>query len=228
MFAPLYYATDTAPPIISSPSRAPQNPTPLQQVRVSADIADDMTGVQKAILQYNSSSLVWTNLTMTQSAGQNYEANISALPAQTVVNYRIIAYDNIGNEALGNYASYVVAGYPTGAITINNGDAYAASSPVTLTLTYEGVSSAVSQVRYSNDGTWDTEQWESTSSSKAWSLSQGDGSKTVYYQIVNVLGMLSSTYSDNIVLDSTAPTGSIVINGGNASTSSVSVTLTLT
>jgi hypothetical protein len=150
------------------------------------------------------------------------------MPAQTVVNYRIVAYDNIGNEAIGGNVSYVVASYPTGSIVINNGETYAASPSVTLTLTYSGTSTAVSQVRYSNDGTWDTEQWESPSPSKVWSLTQGDGAKTVYYQVSNFLGMVSSTYSDSIILDTTAPSGSIIINGGVASTTSTSVTLTLT
>ena len=40
--------------------------------------------------------------------------------------------------------------------------------------------------------------------------------------------MLSSTYSDTITLDTSAPTGSIVINGGDVYTSSTSASLSLT
>jgi hypothetical protein len=228
MFAPLYYTTDTEPPTISALSRTPQDPTPTQEVRVSADVSDDLSGVQKVILSCNSSGVVRINITMTLNGDNTYVANISAMPVQTQVNYRIVAYDNIGNAATGGDISYVVASYPTGSIVINGGETYAASPSVTLTLTYSGESTAVSQVRYSNDGTWDTEQWESPSSSKVWSLSQGDGAKTVYYQVSNVLGMVSPTYSDSIILDTTVPYGSIIISGGDASTTSTSVTLTLT
>jgi cell division septation protein DedD len=117
---------------------------------------------------------------------------------------------------------------PTGSIVINAGDAYATSTSVTLTLTYSDSGSGVSQVRYSNDGTWDAETWESASATKAWTLTSGDGTKTVYYQVKDNVGLLSSTYSDTIVLDTIIPTGSITINNGDTSTTSTDVTLTLT
>jgi hypothetical protein len=209
MFAPLYYATDTEPPTIGTLSRTPQNPTPTQDVRISVEVSDDLSGVQKVILSYNSGGVGWANLNMTLSGGNTYVANIPAMPSQTQVNYRIVAYDNMGNVATSGTASYVVAGYPTGSIVINGGETYTASPSVTLTLTYNDASAAVSQVRYSNDGTWDTEQWESPSPSKTWSLTQGDGTKTVYYQVSNVVGMLSPTYSDSITLDTTPPAATI-------------------
>jgi len=131
------------------------------------------------------------------------------MPSQTLVNYRIVAYDNIGNAATRGNFSYAVASYPTGSIVINGGVTYAVSPSVTLTLTYSGTSTAASHVRYSNDGTWDTEQWESPSPSKTWSLTQDDGTKTVYYQVNNVLGMVSTTYSDSIILDTTPPAATI-------------------
>jgi hypothetical protein len=225
MFAPLYYTTDTEPPTIGTPSRTPQNPTPTQEVRISVDVSDDLSGVQEVILSYNSSGVVWTNLTMTLSGGNTYVANISAMPSQTLVNYRIVAYDNVGNEAIGGTLSYVVASFPTGSIVINGGEAYAASPSVTLTLTFSDISTAVSQVRYSNDGTWDTEQWESPSPSKTWSLTQGDGTKTVYYQVSNVVGMFSTTYSDSIILDTTPPTATITSPSEGEKLQSSSVTV---
>jgi ribosomal protein L40E len=116
---------------------------------------------------------------------------------------------------------------PIGSIKINGGDNYTASTSVTLTLTYSASGSNISQVHYSNDGTWDTEPWESPTASKTWTLASGDGTKIVYYQIRDLDGAVSSTYSDSIVLDTSAPTGSISINGGAAYTSSTSVTLAL-
>jgi ribosomal protein S11 len=226
MFAPLYYTTDTEPPTIGGSSRTPETPTPTQNVHVSVEVSDDSTGVQNVILSYNSSDVVWTNLTMTLSGGTTYEATIPAMPSETLVNYRIIAYDNIGNEATNAINSYVVASYPTGSIKINGGDTYAASTSVTLTLTYSGASTPVSQVRYSNDGTWDTEQWESPSPSKTWSLTQGDGTKTVYYQASNALGMASPTYSDSIILDTTLPTATITSPSEGEKMQSSTVTVT--
>jgi len=118
---------------------------------------------------------------------------------------------------------------PTGSIVINSGDVYTSSAEVTLNLTYSATAASVTEIRLSNDGVWDTETWEAPAPSKAWSLNSGNGEKTVYYQIKDSAGLVSSTYYDTIVLDTTdttPPTGSIVIDEGEV-TSSVSVTLTL-
>jgi hypothetical protein len=111
---------------------------------------------------------------------------------------------------------------------------YTSSTSVTVywTMISVGVSD-LSQVRYSNDGVWDTEQWEnwvpSTPPAKAWTLTPGDGTKTVYCQLKSNSGMVSSmVISDSIMLDTAPPTGAITINSGAASTSSTSATLTLT
>ena len=117
---------------------------------------------------------------------------------------------------------------PTGSIVVNGGDAYTISNSVTLSLTYTDPFSGVYQVRFSNDGIWDTEDWYAPVSTALWSLTPGDGMKTVYYQVKNNIGLLSPNYSDTIILTTTPPTGSIIINNGDASTSSVSVILTLT
>jgi hypothetical protein len=117
---------------------------------------------------------------------------------------------------------------PSGSVTINGGASYTASTSVTLSLTYSDVLSGISQVRYSNDGVWDTEPWEAPAITKAWTLPIGEGVKNVYYQVKDIAGMLSPTYSDSIYIDTTAPTGSISINSGAEFTNSTSVLLSLT
>jgi len=116
---------------------------------------------------------------------------------------------------------------PTGTILINNDDAYATSTSVTLTLTATDDTSGVYKVRYSNDGVWDTEPWENPSPTKTWTLTSGDGTKTVYYQIKDNAGLISITYSDTIILDTTLPSGFIAINDGATYTTTTTVTLTL-
>lgn len=112
--------------------------------------------------------------------------------------------DNAGNEE----DHHILTGIkldktaPAGSIVINNGDASTNLTSVTLTLTSSDATSGVYQVRFSNDGVWDTEPWESPSPTKAWTLTSGNGAKTVYYQIRDNAGLLSSTYSDTIILQS--------------------------
>ena len=88
---------------------------------------------------------------------------------------------------------------PEGTIKINGGAPYTNSTSATLTLTYSD-DMGVAQVRYSNDGTWDTETWESPSTTKSWELIPGDGLKTVYFQIKDSGGNLAS-FSDTIFLN---------------------------
>jgi hypothetical protein len=115
---------------------------------------------------------------------------------------------------------------PTGSISINSGAAYTTTASVTLYLTYSDATSGVYQVRYGNGGGyWGA--WEAPAATKAWTLISGDGSKSVWYQVKDYAGNICDQVGDYITLDTVAPTGSIVINGGAATTTSRTVTLTL-
>ncbi len=61
-----------------------------------------------------------------------------------------------------------------------------------------------------------------------WTLSPGDGQKTVYYQFMDLAGLVSETYSASIMMDTQAPTGSIVIEDGEVYSLEPFVTLGLT
>ena len=138
------------------------------------------------------------------------------------------ASDNAGNNGTyGSHAFQIDTTYPSGSITINQASQYSTSTSVTLSLSYSDQTSGVDKVRYSNDALWDTEDWESALTSKSWTLPSGDGSKTVYYQIRDMAGLIS-VYSAIIILDTAPPTGSLSINNGAAYATSTSVTLTVT
>ena len=116
---------------------------------------------------------------------------------------------------------------PTGQVTINNDDDYTSTTLVTLSLTYEDAASGVSEVRYSNDGVWDTEVWENPTQTKYWTLTLGEGIKKVYYQLKDNAGNISPITSDSIILDTEPPSATISINEGDEYTNSTSVTLYL-
>jgi hypothetical protein len=117
---------------------------------------------------------------------------------------------------------------PTGSVIINDGDSMTPSTSVVLALTYSDAVSGASEVRYSNDGFWDTEPWELPATSKDWTLKPGDGLKKVYYQIRDSAGHLSITYSDSIGLDTNLPYGTLTINNGDEWTTTKTVELTST
>ena len=116
----------------------------------------------------------------------------------------------------------------TGTIVINNNSSATNNPNVTLALTWsDGTGSGVTQMRFSNDNkTWGG--WVSVAATAAWTLSTGNGTRTVCAQFKNAAGNVSvGTIADSITLDTTSPTGTIVINNDSSVTNGRHVTLTL-
>jgi hypothetical protein len=113
---------------------------------------------------------------------------------------------------------------PTGSIIINNGESSTTSTSVTLTLTANDATSGVYQVRYSNDGTiWS--DWEGATATKSWTLISGDGIKTVYYQVKDNAGLISSPSSDTITLQTPKVATPTFTPAGGSFSSAQSVTI---
>jgi len=161
-------------------------------VSVTLNAIDD-TEVEKT--EYSFDNATWTN----------YTTPLTLTTEGSIVVY-FKSTDTIGNiEETNAKMIKIDKTIPIGSFSINNNVAYTNSTSVVLTLTAADVVSGVYQVRYSNDGVWDTEQWETPLATTSWTLTAGDGSKTVYYQIKDNAGLISS-YSDSIILDTTNPT----------------------
>jgi len=189
-------------------------------IKLSA-IDDEFTFVRDTYYIINEGS--------TKTVNQNGQPLIDTENANNTLEFWSV--DNLGHEELPHN---VLTGIkldktaPAGFILINDDNTFTLSISVTLSSGADEATSGIYKVRYSNDGVWDSEVWEFPSVSKSWNLTDGDGAKTVYYQIKDNAGLVSSTYSDTIMLGIFAPTGSIVINSGDAYASSTSVTLSLT
>jgi hypothetical protein len=115
---------------------------------------------------------------------------------------------------------------PTGSVVINGGATFAASTNVNLTLGASDATSGIAQMSFSNNGTsWS--DWQAYATSKTWTLANGDGSQTVYARFQDNTGNVSANATDNITLDTSAPTGSVAINGGATFVASTNINLTL-
>ena len=79
-------------------------------------------------------------------------------------------------------------------------------------------------MRFSNDGTTFSAA-EAYATSKSWTLTSGDGTKTVYVQYQDAAGNWSTAATDTIVLDTTAPSTS-AITATVVTSSSVTITWT--
>jgi len=101
-------------------------------------------------------------------------------------------------------------------VSINSDQTYTNSTSVTLTL--DASDSYNMKMRFNNSGgNWSN--WESYSQSKSWTLSNGSGTKTVYYQVKDLAGNTATAVSDSITLDTTAPVISSTQSSGITQTS---------
>lgn len=124
---------------------------------------------------------------------------------------------------------------PSGSLLINDGAASTSSSAVTLTMTSDdGSGSGNIQMRLSNDNVnWDS--WEAAAATKAWTLTSGSGTKTVYMQLKDEAGNVT-TLSAAIRLQaaSTSTSGSssqdetITVNVENSGSANKTVVSTVT
>ncbi len=125
---------------------------------------------------------------------------------------------------------------PTGTTSIAAGAAFTTTATVTVdTPGDDGAGSGLSLVRLANAATVTGGKLSDASAksfayspSVIWTLAAGDGTKTVYVQWRDAAGNWSVPISDTIVLDQTAPTGTLAIDNGAPTASSANVTLDMT
>ncbi len=100
---------------------------------------------------------------------------------------------------------------PAGTFSINNDASYTNSTTVTINSSFSGVAS----MRFSNNNTTWTE-WTAYSTTTGFTLTSGDGTKTVYAQYADGAGGTGnvSNSTDTIILDTVAPVvGSCYLEG---------------
>lgn len=91
-----------------------------------------------------------------------------------------------------------------GSIEINGGVQYSTTRSVTLEL-YAENGNTITDMRISNSGTYTDDSWQAYSTSSAWTLTSGSGTKTVYVWFKDDTGTVSPRYSDSIMLDADPP-----------------------
>lgn len=103
---------------------------------------------------------------------------------------------------------------PTGQAVVSDDDPFATTTSVTVAVPASDAGSGVSLVGLSNDGvSWSPRPYAPTI---PWSLDGADGAKTVYVRWRDGNGHWSPAVSDSIVLDRTAPSGTVAIDAGAA------------
>jgi chitodextrinase len=134
------------------------------------------------------------------------------------------ARDAAGRTTTSSVSVTVDNQAPVGTVVVNGGAAATDSTAVTLTLSATDALSSVTQMRFSNSNSFYSTA-EAYAPTKAWTLTTGEGTKTVYVRYKDAVGNWSSGFSTTIVLDTTAPTISAV-SSSNISANSATVAWT--
>ncbi|MEM3550917.1 MAG: Ser-Thr-rich GPI-anchored membrane family protein [Candidatus Bathyarchaeia archaeon] len=132
---PTLIILDITPPEIGDPVQNPTNNIqPTTRVTITVNVTDRESGVSQVILQYTKDNgITWQNLYMQLNTTTNlYTAEMPRQQTGTIVQYKIIAYDNAGNSALkdgnGSYGYIVVPGVrvlaPNGSESLTAGSTF--------------------------------------------------------------------------------------------------------
>jgi hypothetical protein len=192
---------DTTPPVTSV--------TPIDG-NYSGSVAVTLTATEAgSTIHYT------TDGTTVTAASPVYSAPFTlAATTTTPFTVRFMAVDKAGNAGPSGNAAYTIhVGAASVGIKINNDDLYTNNATVNLALSATH-SSGVSGMQFSNDG-GDYTPLEPYASSKTWTLSGGDGIKTVYVRFKDGVGTLYTTSATINYSSKAASTSNCDLNGDN-------------
>ncbi len=169
--------------------------------------ATDVTGngIQKVEISTDGGS------TWNQATGTTNWSYTWTLPTDGTYFLKSRATDNSENveqPTIGVMVDVDNSTLPVGSIIINSQEAFTNYPTVALSLNaYAPI--GVTQMMISNDASFATGQWEPYNTTKSWSLTSGDGLKTVFVKYEDSSGYVSEVYQASITLDTTPPVSSI-------------------
>lgn len=212
VFAPIVSTDPSAP---STPSGLAATAASASQINLSWTIVSGATGydIYRSTTSDGTYSRIGSEPTV--SSGSTVTYSDAGLSGATTYYYKITALNANGESAASsavnattNNNTPMASGGGGGggssdttpplntSVVINSGAASTTSANVTLTL---GIGDAT-QMMISNDSLFSGRSWETSSTTKSWSLSSGVGLKTVYAKFKDSYGNTSNPVSDTITL----------------------------
>jgi hypothetical protein len=137
----------------------------------------------------------------TLSSGPDGQRTVSMLVRDAASN-EFIAIDEIALDTT----------HPVGTLVLNDGDPFTNMLLATATLTASDATSGLNRMRISDSDDFTGASWQTVKETFTWPLPSGDGTKTVFVQLRDVAGLVS-TIDATIILDTVPPEGTVSIDG---------------
>ncbi len=223
-------ALDTTPPTGSIVINNGDNHTAKERVMLSLTWADDMADLNGSSMEssyrlhLSNDGSSWTEV---DPLNGMVPWDLSSAEGDKRVHFRVTDAAGMVSETYSDDITLDLSP-PTGSIVINGGDSWTTDQVVILTMTYEDAFSGVAKVRFDDKRFGGSEPWVDPVETKGWILPEGDGVAEVFFQILDNAGLESEIYTTQIILDTTAPVGTISINDGDETTVETSVLLSMT
>ena len=115
---------------------------------------------------------------------------------------------------------------PSGLVIVDGGAAHSADLEVSVELDIFDDTSGIQEMMVSNDEEFEGASWESFRISFDWTLAEGDGEKIIFVRVRDQSGLVGNLWG-TIVLDTTPPVLTVVVNGGERYTTSSKVMVEL-
>jgi hypothetical protein len=123
---------------------------------------------------------------------------------------RMLVRDAAENEFIAVDEIVLDTTPPEGTLVLNDGDPFTNALLVTATLSASDATSGLDRMRISDTDDFSGASWQTVKDSFTWLLASGDGTRTVFVQLRDVAGHVS-TIDTSIILDTTPPTGTVTI-----------------
>jgi predicted GH43/DUF377 family glycosyl hydrolase len=101
---------------------------------------------------------------------------------------------------------------PEGELVLNEGAAFTNILLAAASLSASDTTSGLDRMRISESDDFTGVSWQTVKDSFQWPMPPGDGTKTLFVQLRDGAGLIS-TIDDSIILDTTPPTGAVSIKG---------------
>ena len=195
------------PSAFSSPTHSVNVWSSVNVIKVDWPAVGSPGGASDSISGVDGFSDLWSqNAPQTPNSSKCLEEGVTSVSSGPLADgawyFNLRTEDNAGNwTTTASYGPFLISrGRFSDHIIINSGGIYTKSRSVTLNLS---AAADINEMRFSNDAiNWSA--WEGYCVKKNWTLSSGNGTRTVWVQFKDYSGD-TRTYSDSIILDTYKP-----------------------